>query len=104
MGAPDDESLIRDVRAASAALAEIVPHAVGFEGNVADAMRETCDLVEPALGKGETVRAVLGESIVRAPAAKRERTTRVRTADAWDYTAREKGGKTVRFARVMPDR
>ena len=118
MGAPDDESLIRDVRAASAALAEIVPHAVGFEGNVADAMRATCDLVEPALGEDETVlavvgdaaarralmRGVLGESIVRGPTGKRERTTRVRTADAWDYTAREKGGKTVRFARVMPDR
>ncbi|HEY1954625.1 MAG TPA: hypothetical protein VGH28_03420, partial [Polyangiaceae bacterium] len=119
MGAgPDDQSLIRDVRAASAALAELVPHAVSFGPNIGDEIRKTCDLVDPALQKEETVlavvgdaasrrallRAVLGESIVRAPSGKRERITRVRTADAWDYIAREKSGKTVRFARVMPDR
>ncbi len=119
MGAvPDDSALIRDVRAAAAALAELIPHAVSFGPTVADAIGQACDAVEPALAKPETVlavlgepsarraalRAVLGDEAMRGPAPRRERVTRVRAADAWDYTAREKSGKTVRFARIMPDR
>jgi len=119
MGAdPDDSALVRDVRAAGAALAELVPHAVSFGSGMADSIRAACDAVEPSLEKTELVlaafgdpgarrallRLVLGENVVRAPAARRERVTRVRAAEAYDYVAREKTGKTVRFARIMPDR
>ncbi len=113
-----DEALTRDVRAASAALATLIPHAVSFGPGVAEAIQETCESVAPALEKNEIMlavvgepgprralmRVVLGEIVIKAPGARRERITRVRAGESYDYVARSKSGKAVRFARVMPDR
>ena len=113
-----EDALTGAVRRAGDALAALIPYAVTFGEDVVAAIEAACEDIEPALGKTEValavvgdaparralLRAVLGDVVGATVRGSRERATRVRASETYDYTARFRDGTVVRFARAMPDR
>jgi hypothetical protein len=106
------------VRRAAEALAALAPHGLVLGAGVAelleDATRDvevllartdlTLAVVADAAGRRALLRAVLGDAVVRTPVARRERVTRVRIGESFDYVAHARDGEVVPFALTVPDK
>jgi hypothetical protein len=114
----DVSSLESAVRRAADALAALAPHALvlgeGVPELVEDATRDvelllartdlTLAVLADAAGRRALLRAVLGDAVVRTPVARRERVTRVRIGESFDYVAHAQDGEVVPFALTVPDK